>query len=100
MPTTKLEDLLKSGKPGNLDRLIRRAQHMDTLSTALKDGLAPELADNLIAANVRSDGELVVVCTSSAWASRLRFESAALLEGARTAGFEATTLRVKVTQTT
>jgi hypothetical protein len=98
MPATKLEDLLNARGSGNLDQLIRRAADMNSLVGVLRDSLAPALADHLIAANVRGDGELVLICSSSAWAARCRFESDALLARARTAGFEATSLHVTVTQ--
>lgn len=98
MPTTKLEDLLKSPRAGDLNTLIRRARDMDSLGTALKGSLASELAEQLVGANLRNDGELVLVCSSSAWASRLRFEGETLLGAARAAGFDASSMRVTVSQ--
>lgn len=59
---------------------------MDSLTSALRAALAADLAENLIAANVRDDGSLVLVCSSSAWASRLRFETDNLVRIARKTG--------------
>jgi hypothetical protein len=98
MASTKLEKLLKSGTGNSLEKLIQTAQNMDSLTSALKAAVGPEMGENLIAANVREDGELVVICSASAWASRLRFEEVALLAAAAEAGFRATSLRVSVTQ--
>ncbi|MDH3441544.1 MAG: DUF721 domain-containing protein [Gammaproteobacteria bacterium] len=98
MPAKKLENLLHSGASGSLEKLIRTAQDMDSLTSALRAALTSEIAENLLAANVREDGALVVICSSSAWASRIRFESDALLEASRASGFAADSLRVMVTQ--
>lgn len=98
MSAKKLENLLHSGSGGNLEKLIQTAQNMDSLTGVLRGTLMTELADHVIAANVRENGELVVICSSSAWASRIRFEADALLVAAREAGFDAASLRVSVTQ--
>jgi len=96
MSATKLENLLKSGAAGSLEKIIQRAQNMDALTSALKASLTPDMGENLLAANVRENGEMVVVCSSSAWASRVRFESEKLIEAARDKGFDANSLRVTV----
>lgn len=96
MSITKLENLLKSHENNNLDKIIRRAQHMESLTCALRAGLEPDLAANLIAANVREDRNLVIVCSSPAWASRLRFETERLLDIARKSGAKVTDCSVKV----
>ena len=98
MPARKLENLLKSGSSGTLEKIIQTAQNMDSLTAALRAALPPDVADNLLAANVRDDGEMVVICRSSAWASRIRFESEALKDAAAKAGFEAGSVRVSVSQ--
>jgi len=98
MPATKLEDLLKKGAASSLQKIIQTAQNMDSLTAALQAGASQDLADHILAANVRDDGELVVICSSSAWASRVRFESESLLEVAKRAGFAASSLRVTVTR--
>lgn len=98
MTVKKLENLLKSGASGGLEKIIQTAQNMDSLTAALRAATAPENAENLLAANLRADGELVVICSSSAWASRIRFEEDTLIAAARQSGFDATSLRVTVTQ--
>ena len=98
MPSTKLENLLKPGAGGNLEKIIQTAQSMDSLTGALRGVVAPELGENLLAANVREDGELVVVCSSSAWASRIRFEADTLIAAAVDAGFDAASLHVSVSR--
>jgi len=98
MTITRLEDLLKTGAGGTLDEIIQRAQNMDELTTALRAELPGDAGENLLAANLREDGELVLVCASSAWASRLRFESDKLIEVARKAGLDVKTCRVAVSQ--
>lgn len=98
MPAKKLENLLSPGAGSSLEKLIRTARDMDTLTGVLKDALAPDMGQNVIAANVRDGGVLVIICASSAWASRIRFEADALLAAADKAGFPATALRVSVSQ--
>lgn len=96
MSIEKLENLLKSGENRGLEKLIQRARNMDSLTTALRAGLPAELAENLVAANLHDDGQLVLLCTSSAWASRIRFEADTILERARGASVDAKTCVVKV----
>jgi hypothetical protein len=97
MPVTKLEDLLKKGAASSLQKIVQTAQNMDSLTGALRAAAPEDLAEHILAANVRDDGELVVICSSSAWASRARFEAESLLEVARDAGFGAASMRVTVT---
>jgi hypothetical protein len=98
MSITKLENLLKSPANKSLDKIIQRAQNMDSLTSALQAGLADELAANLIAANIRDDGNLVLVCSSPAWASRLRFEADLLIDIARKTGTDVSGCVVRVTR--
>jgi hypothetical protein len=96
MTAKKLENLLNSGASGGLQTLIRTARDMEDLTAAVRAALAPELAEQVIAANLRDDRQLVIICPSSAWASRVRFEAEALLAAARKAGFDADSFRVSV----
>jgi len=98
MPSNKLEDLLKPSKDGDLGSLISRARQMGELTSVLCSSLPESDRSAIVAANVREDGELVIICASSAWASRLRYETDSLLQAARDAGFTAQTCRVRVTQ--
>lgn len=94
MPVKSLENLLNPSKDGDLANIVRRAQDMGDLTGALVRALPPEEGASILAANVRDDGELVVMCRSSAWASRLRFSADALLAAAR--GHGATVSRCSV----
>jgi hypothetical protein len=71
---------------------------MGELTQILSEGLGDEYAGAIVDANLREDGELVVIAASSAWASRLRYESDTLLQVAREAGLEPTACRVRVSQ--
>ena len=96
MAAKSLENLLNPSKDGDLANLVRRAREMGELASALARALPPEEAAAIVAANVRDDGELVVLCRSSAWASRLRFAADALLAAARAQGARATRCSVRV----
>ena len=98
MTIIRLENLLKTGAGGTLDEIIQRAQNMDALTTALRAELPADAGENLLAANLRENGELVLICSSSAWASRLRFESDKLIAAARRAGLTINHCRVSVSQ--
>ena len=98
MSIVRLEKLLKSGSGSSLRKIIQRAQDMDDLTSALRRELSPDLAENLLSANASDQGDLVLVCSSSAWASRLRFESELLLEAANRHGSPASKCRVTVSQ--
>jgi len=96
MSITRLEKLLKSGSEGRLNKIIQRAKNIDALTSALKAELPAEMAENLLSANVHDSGELKLVCSTSAWAARLRFESNALIGAANKAGQAATSCKVTV----
>jgi hypothetical protein len=98
MTIIRLNKLLNQAASGNLDKIIQRAQDMQQLTTALRAALPEEMRQNLLAANLREDGELVLVCASSAWASRIRFETEHLLAVVRDTGLTAHACRVTVSQ--
>lgn len=98
MPIIRLDKLLASGASGTLDKIIRTAQQMDELTTVLKKELKDELATHLLAASINEKGELVLVASSSAWATRFRFEPEKLLGIARSTGATISTLRVIVSK--
>ena len=79
MKEKNLKNLINSKSSSELDKIIQTAADMQLLTTALKEVVTQEISEHLVAANVRDNGELVVICTSSAWASRLRFESKTLI---------------------
>ena len=98
MAQNELKDLLSPCSEGDLGNIVRRARKLGELTNLLSGALPEDFSGAIVAANVREDGELVVIAASSAWASRLRYESDVLLEAARAAGVEATACRVRVTQ--
>lgn len=95
MGLTRLDKLLKPER-GALGKVVGRAREMDGLAARLRAALDPEIAPYLVAANLRDNGELAIVCSSPAWAARLRFESDALLQAARSAGATVERVSVKV----
>ena len=76
--------------------MVERAQSMAELAGCLSAALPDELKAGIRAANVRDDGELIVIADSPAWAARLRFEEEKLLAAARDAGEQVETIRVRV----
>ena len=98
MTSNKLKNLLNPSNDGDLGDLINRAQRMGELTHVLSKALPESDQGAIVAANVREDGELVVICASSAWASRLRYETEKLLEAAKNAGISAHTCRIRVSQ--
>lgn len=99
MAANKLENLLKSNGNGELRALVERAESMCALTATLTAALPGEFADSIIAANVRENGQLIVIARSSAWAARLRFEAEALGRAASATGVEVGDVTVRVTQT-
>ena len=71
---------------------------MGELTEVLARALPPDEAQGIVAANVRESGELVVIAATPAWASRLRYETEALLKAARASGVEVDVCRVRVRQ--
>ncbi len=98
MPTWTLKNLLKPNNNGELGDVVKRAQALGELTDVLAASLPAEQRSAIVAANIREDGELVVICASSAWASRLRYETDQLLAAARDAGVKAHTCRIRVSQ--
>ena len=96
MSIIRLEKLLKTGRGGALEEIVQRAQNMDQLTAAMRSVLPEEAQSQLLAANLRENGELVLICSSSSWAARLRFESEQLIEAARLTGADVNKCKVKV----
>ena len=95
MPIVRLENLLKSGASSRLDKIIQTAKDTEALTLTLRAVLDAEAGAALVSAAVRED-ELTVLCNSSAWAARLRFEADRLLAAAREHGYVASHCRVRV----
>jgi hypothetical protein len=98
MAENELKNLLSSCSDGDLASVIRRARELGELTDALSRALPEDCAGAVVAANLREDGNLVVIAASSAWASRLRYEADTLLEAARDAGLNPVACRVRVSQ--
>ena len=98
MSSQELKNLLNSFDNGDLADIVRRAREMGELTAVLSEALPADQSEAIVAANLRDDGALVVIAASSAWASRLRFETDTLLEAARSVGIDAHTCRVRVSQ--
>lgn len=96
MPLSRLENLLKSGRDDSLEQIVRKAREMDDLAGHLRKYLAADMAQHLVAANLRENGELVLVCSTSAWAARLRYETDMLRQAAKDAGKSVTKCVVRV----
>jgi hypothetical protein len=99
MPIVRLGQLLQSGTGDRLDKLVEHARNMGNLAQILKAALPEDVAPHLLAANLREPSELVLICSSSSWAARLRFESETLLKAANKVGIKADSCSVKVGRT-
>ena len=66
------------------------------LSEYLRNNLDKSLADGFVHCNIRDDGTLVVIATSSEWASRLRFEAQQFIDLCRKQGTLVRTVKVRV----
>ena len=98
MPIKRLENLLNSNDDGGLGDIIRHAQDMGELVQCLQRQLPEDTAANILAANIRDDGELIVLASSPAWAAKLRFEAAALMAAACQSGAKVSSCRVRVSR--
>ncbi len=100
MSITRLDKLLQTRTGDGLGKIIQRAQKLEALTGVLRARLPAEMAQSLVATNLRDDGELVLICATSAWASRMRFETDGLIDAARRAGFMVDRARITVSQQT
>ena len=96
MAPEELKKLLNPFNNGDLGDIVRRAKAMSELADVLSRALPDEFANAIVAANVRENGELVVIAATSAWASRLRYEVECLESAARDAGLNPTVCRIRV----
>jgi len=98
MPVKRLENLLNPSDDGGLGEIVRHARDMGQLAQVLRDSLPEDEAGSILAANIRGDGELVVLTSTSAWAAKLRFEEKALMATARGMGAEVKSCKVRVSR--
>ena len=98
MAKIELKNLLNPSDGGDLGQIVRRAREMGELTHVLCKALPDDYAGAIVAANLREDRDIVVIAASSAWASRLRYETDTLLAAARDAGLDPAACRIRVTQ--
>ncbi|MDJ0813107.1 MAG: DUF721 domain-containing protein [Woeseiaceae bacterium] len=96
MSVKSLENLLNPNDNGGLGDIVRHARDMGELVSALQQALPGEIAQQVLAANIRDDGQLVVLTSSPAWAAKLRFEADTLMAAARQSSAEVTSCKVRV----
>ena len=98
MSIKSLENLLNPNDNGGLGEIVRHARDMGELVGQLQRDLPDEVGPQILAANIRDGGELVVLASSPAWAAKLRFEADALLDAARATGAAVETCTVRVSR--
>ena len=98
MSIKSLENLLNPNDNGGLGDIVRHARDMGELVGRLQQALPDEIGQQVLAANIRDNGELVVLARSPAWAAKLRFEADALLAAARESGAKVETCTVRVSR--
>jgi hypothetical protein len=96
MTAKQLGHLLNPNGNGELGDLVKRARDMGALTEILSGSLPADLTGSVVAANIRDESELALICHSSAWAARLRFEEAALMKLAQQHGVNVDKVSVKV----
>lgn len=96
MSLKKIDKLLNSKGGNTLEELVQHAQDMNDLALRVRLCVDAAAQDSIAGANIRDDGELVVVCRSSAWAARLRFDAEKLMQAARDGGYVVKRCRVRV----
>ncbi|MEJ2172926.1 MAG: DciA family protein [Woeseiaceae bacterium] len=99
MPIKRLESLLNPNNNEELGDIIRHAREMGDLVQILQKSLPADEANSIVAANIRDDSRLIVLVSSSAWASRLRFESGTLIAAAREADSKVDACEIRVCRT-
>lgn len=98
MSIKSLENLLNPNDDGGLADIVRHAKDMGALVATLQTALPEDMSQSVRAANIRDDGELVILAASPAWAAKLRFEADALMDAARQRGAKVTACKVKVSR--
>lgn len=98
MSAKSLENLLNPNDGGGLGDIVRHARDMGALVRQLQQALPADVAPQVLAANIRDDGELVVLAASPAWAAKLRFEADTLMAAARQGGAGVTSCKVRVSR--
>ncbi len=90
-----MSELLRSPK-SKIGQLAAQARAKADLVDHIRNGLEPDLSNEIVHCTVDDDGTLIIRATSPEWANRLRFESEKLLALARQRHPEATQIKVRV----
>ena len=96
MPVKSLENLLNPNDDGGLGDIVRHAKDMGELVHKLQQAFPDDISESISSANIREDGELVILASSPAWAAKLRFEADRLMDTARQTGADVTSCTVRV----
>ena len=96
MPIKRLNILLNPNDDGGLGDIIRHARDMGELVHKLQQALPDDMTTSIQSANIRDNGELVVLASTPAWAAKLRFEANRLMATARKTGADVTSCVVRV----
>lgn len=96
MPSKHIGELLNPRNNRELSKALKRSEAIGRLTETLVAALPADLGSAIQAASVGDDGVLSVKASTSAWASRLRFEADQLAGVARAAGHTVTGVRVRV----
>lgn len=96
MTAKSLNSLLNRADGQDLARLADKAREMVGLADRLAHSLPAPLQSEIRGANLREDGQLVIIAASSAAAARLRFEEESLLKAARDDGRTVESVVVRV----
>jgi len=96
MTAKQLGNLLNPKGNGELGDIVKRAREMGELTENLSKCLPENLRGSVVAANISGGSELVLICQSSAWAARLRYEEAALIKAASSLGVNVDKVSVRV----
>ena len=99
MTSKQIGNLLNSINNGDLAKSLKRSAEIGQLTSALCEALPPEMAAAILSASVGEDKVLSLRVTSSAWASRLRFETEQIEAAAAKAGVEVSGVKVRVGRT-
>ena len=98
MSIIPLEKLLKKGSGDALGDIVQSAREMGEWQARVARFLDPELAENLVAANLRENRELVLIASTSQWAARLRFEVPEIMSKLEANGSAVASCKVRVSQ--
>ena len=94
--TPKSLSELIAAKTGALSGLADQARLREDLSDYLRKSLPPELAEGFVHCNLGERNTLVIVASTPAWASRLRFESNRFIELCAAQGTPVMTVKIRV----